>query len=67
LSLQYSDDILLFSSSDDGGLRNLIGVLMLFERVSGIRINFHKSECIPLNVDEERAHEIAHILNCPIG
>jgi hypothetical protein len=40
---------------------------MLFERVSGVRINFHKSECVPMNLDEDRAHDIAHILSCPVG
>jgi hypothetical protein len=32
-----------------------------------MRINFHKSECIPMNVGDEEGHEIAHLLNCPIG
>jgi hypothetical protein len=40
---------------------------MLYERVSGMKMNFHKSECIAMNVDESRAHEVAHILNCPMG
>jgi hypothetical protein len=40
---------------------------MLFERVSGMRINFYKSECVPMNLDEDRAHDIAHILSCPVG
>jgi hypothetical protein len=31
-----------------------------------MRVNFHKHECIPLNVEEERAHEIAHTLSCPL-
>jgi hypothetical protein len=26
-----------------------------------------KRECIPLNVEEDRAHKIAHILSCPLG
>jgi hypothetical protein len=42
-------------------------ILMLFERVSGMRINFHKSEVIPLNMEEDMCHEIAHPLNCPLG
>jgi hypothetical protein len=32
-----------------------------------MKINFHKSECIAMNVDSNRAHDIAHILNCPMG
>jgi hypothetical protein len=67
MALQYIDDTLIFSSTDDRCLRNLKGVLMLFERVSGMRINFHKSECVPMNLDEDMAHVIAHILSCPVG
>jgi hypothetical protein len=40
---------------------------MLFERVSGMKINFHKSEVIPMNLDDGATHNIAHILACPIG
>jgi hypothetical protein len=67
LSLQYADDTLLFSSCDLTKIRNLKVVLMFFERVSGMRINFNKSDFIPINLSSEQCHEIAHILNCPIG
>jgi hypothetical protein len=60
LILQYADDTLLFSTSDEKVLRNLKCILVLFERVYGMRINFHKSEFIHMNLDEERIHEIAH-------
>jgi hypothetical protein len=32
-----------------------------------MKINFHKSECIPLNLDEDISHNIAHVLSCPMG
>jgi hypothetical protein len=32
-----------------------------------MRINFHKSEVIPMNVESGEAHDIAHVLNCPVG
>jgi hypothetical protein len=67
IALQYADDILLFSSCEDHHLSNLKRILMLFEKVSGMRVNFHKSECIPLNVDEGKAHEIAPVLGFPLG
>lgn len=66
-SLQYVDDTILFSSCDLTRLRNLRCVLLLFEMVSGMMINFHKSEAIPMNITTEEAHDIAHVLNCPIG
>jgi hypothetical protein len=67
VALQYADDTLLFSSDEPTLLKNMKGILMLFERVSGMRINFHKSEVIPLNMEEDMCHEIAHPLNCPLG
>jgi hypothetical protein len=67
LSLQYVDDTLLFSVCDNKTLRNLKCILVLFEKVSGMRIIFHKSEFIPMNLKIERIHEIAHTLNCHVG
>jgi hypothetical protein len=67
VSLQYADDTLLFSNYDTGAIRNLKCVLMLFEQVSRMRINFHKSEWVPTNLDDEQIHEIAHVLSCPVG
>jgi hypothetical protein len=66
LALQYVDDTLLFSSCDISSLRNLKCILMLFERVYGMKINFHK-RIIPMNLEEEQIHEIAHVLNCLVG
>jgi hypothetical protein len=47
-------------------LINLKCVLMLFERVSRMRIIFHKSEFVPLNLEVEKVHEIAHVISCPV-
>jgi hypothetical protein len=30
-------------------------------------INFHKNEVIPMNIDESEPHDIANVLNYPIG
>ena len=30
-----------------------------------MRVNFHKSECIPMNLDSNLIHEASHILYCP--
>jgi hypothetical protein len=67
LSLQYADDTLLFSDHDPNRIRNLKIVLTLFEKVSGMRINFNKSEFLSLNLGADQVHEIAHILDCPMG
>jgi hypothetical protein len=45
-------------------LKNLKIILALFERISGMRTNFHKSEFIPLHLEEDMVHEIGHSLSC---
>jgi hypothetical protein len=67
ISLQYADDTILFSDTNYTHLRNLKSVLAIFEQISGMRINFHKSELVPLNLDPDETHDIAHIFSCPVG
>jgi hypothetical protein len=67
VSLQYADDTILFSSADLTYLTNLKHVIMWFEQISGMRVNFHKSEIITLNLEWEDTIKIANIFNCPIG
>jgi hypothetical protein len=67
ISLQYADDTILFSDINRDHLMNLKGSLAIYEQLSGMRINFHKSELIPINLDQEQIHNIAHIFSCPVG
>jgi hypothetical protein len=39
----------------------------MLENVSGMKINFNKSEVIPLNLDDNQIHEVAHVLSCLVG
>ena len=41
--------------------------LVLFENLSGMRINYHKSELIPINLEPLDIHRISHIFCCPVG
>ena len=52
ISLQYTDDTIIFSDCEESHLRNLKCCLCLFEQISGMRINFHKTEVIPMNLDQ---------------
>jgi hypothetical protein len=67
VSLQYADDTILFSKAEDSALRNLKCILMLYEQISGMRVNFHKSELLPINLSSEDSHRFAHIFSCPVG
>ena len=48
-------------------LENLKCILMWYEQVSGMRINFHKSEMVPINLEADEVHRLAHIFSCPVG
>jgi len=42
--LQYEDDTIIFMSHDMEKARNMKYLLYVFEQLSGLKINFHKSE-----------------------
>ena len=67
VSLQYADDTILFSRIEEVYTRNLKSILIWFEQLSGMRINFHKSELISMNVEPEVVHNLAHLFSCPVG
>jgi hypothetical protein len=54
VSLQYADDTILFSKAEDSALENLKCILMWYEQLSGMKVNFHKSEILPMNLDKKR-------------
>jgi hypothetical protein len=42
--LQYADDTIIFIDHDPEQAKNLKLLLCAFEQLSGLKINFHKSE-----------------------
>lgn len=44
----FADDILIFCHASEGQLTHLLWLLMWFEIWSGLKVNLHKSEVIPL-------------------
>jgi hypothetical protein len=57
--LQYADDTILFIDHNIDQARNIKLLLSAFEQMSGLRINYHKSElfCFYRAKDEERQYE----------
>jgi hypothetical protein len=49
--LHYADDTLLFLEKDLEVALNLKWILTCVEQIFEMRINFHKSELIPINID----------------
>jgi hypothetical protein len=41
--------------------------MVCFEQISGMKINYHKSDMTPINLDEEEVQEYAKVFCCKIG
>jgi hypothetical protein len=68
ISLQYADDTILFMDDNLESAKNLKWILSYFELMSGMRINYHKSELVAINPSEmEEVQEFADIFGCPVG
>ena len=67
ICLKYGDDTTLFSESNIVFARNLKWVLTCFEQVSGMRINYSKSELIPVGLEEEDIPRFLDIFGCAIA
>jgi hypothetical protein len=42
-------------------------LLVGFEYLSGLKINYSKSEMIPLNLTETESYRLANVIGCKIG
>jgi hypothetical protein len=52
--------------TDDLDIANLKFLLLCFESMSGLRINFHKSEVMVLGTTNFESQRIANMLNCKL-
>jgi hypothetical protein len=67
LSLQYADDTLLFLDHDYKATCHLKWLMACFEKLSGVMINYPKSDLSAINLGEEDRHNYAKIFCCKIG
>ena len=64
--LQFVDDTLLFCLVEKETSRNYRRLLLSFEIMSGLTINFEKSALIPLNCDEVKINSLKTTLDCEV-
>ncbi|GAU19761.1 hypothetical protein TSUD_78870 [Trifolium subterraneum] len=62
--LQFADDTLLLGAKSWANVRALRVVFVLFEKVSGLKVNFHKSMLVGVNIGESWLMEAASALGC---
>jgi hypothetical protein len=67
ISLQYADDTLLFLEDNLEKADNLKWLLLCFEQMTGMRINFDKSDLLTVRVEESRINEYSKIFCCKKG
>jgi hypothetical protein len=65
--LQYADYTLIIGRKGWGNIRIIKVNLMSFELMSELKVNFHKSLLIVINIAQNWIEEAANILNCKLG
>ena len=65
--LQYADDTLFFLEDDVRSAQNLKFILCVFEQMSGLKINFDKSELYCFGEAEDRKMQYEMIFSCVSG
>ncbi|MCI13517.1 RNA-directed DNA polymerase (Reverse transcriptase), partial [Trifolium medium] len=65
--LQFADDTLLMGVKSWANVRALRVVLVLFELMSGLKVNFNKSMLVGVNIPDSWLHEAASTLSCKVG
>jgi hypothetical protein len=51
---QHADDMILFMEHDIEKAQNVKPILLAFEQLSGLKINFHKSELFCFGKDQDQ-------------
>ena len=64
---QYADDTLVILNADVRELVCLKALLNSFADATGLKVNYHKSNMIPINIEEERVDHFINTINCKRG
>ncbi|XP_057733818.1 uncharacterized protein LOC130948990 [Arachis stenosperma] len=62
--LQFADDTILFCPPEEETIRNYKRLLCCFELMSGLSINFEKSNFIPVNCEQRWTGQMCQLLGC---
>ena len=65
--LQYADDTVIFLSHDTDKAINMKFLLCVFEQLSGLKINYHKSEIYCFGKAKDAEMEYSHLFRCRMG
>jgi len=65
--LQFADDALIVGEKSWLNVRSMRAVLLIFEQLFGLRVNFHKSLLTGINVPDSWLSEAALVMNFRVG
>ena len=65
--LQYADDTIIFMEHNFEEAKNMKLLLTMFEQLSGLKINFHKSELFCFGEAKGVQKEYMNIFGCNVG
>jgi hypothetical protein len=65
--LQYADDTILFMENDLEQVANMKLLLCAFERLSGLKINFHKSKLFCYGDTKQVESQYTELFSCDLG
>jgi len=65
--LQHADDTIIFMDNDLERAKNMKLLLCAFEQLSGLNINFHKSELFCFGAAKANQNEHAQTFGCNVG
>ncbi|GKV28130.1 hypothetical protein SLEP1_g37215 [Rubroshorea leprosula] len=65
--LQFADDTIFFGEASEENIQVIKCILRTFELVSGLKINFEKSQLMGVGVKEDWKKKMAYTLHCKEG
>jgi len=65
--LQFAGDTLILGNKSWANVRALRAALIIFESMSGLKVNFNKSLLVGINISDSWLNEAAGVLSCKVG
>ncbi|EOY00030.1 Uncharacterized protein TCM_009396 [Theobroma cacao] len=65
--LQFADDTLLFCNNELDELLGPKRILKCFQSVSGLKINYQKSQLLGIGIKEHMVEKWTRVINCKVG
>ena len=65
--IQYADDTLIILHACQQELQTIKGILDSYARATGLKINYTKSQLMPINVNAQKTLDLANALGCQVG